>query len=464
MDGSQHADDTTAEGAGATSANPAGSPPSEPVRRSGPLGWALVAVAGWAAALWFVRQRVLDITAAEGHEALRLGAAPLVGREDAAWGLRVLVPLLVGGALVVVLARLLPKLRWGALLLVVVLASVAWVVALNSTRPDGLVAPMERSDEYLADVPAIDSPRDFLTTYPERIDEYSVHVRSHPPGFVLLLWGMDQVGLGGGGWAATLVVGAGALGLAAVLVGVREVAGEHVARRAAPFLVLAPAALWIGSTADALYAAVGAAGVALVLVASGRGGADAPADRRRSWALALAGGLVLGICLTFSYGLWLLGFVALPTLWRRRRWDLVPVAAVGALVIVGAFWLAGFDYWAAFDATRVEVEESVQSTRPFGLFIVLNLVVLGIAVGPAVVAGLARLRDRATWLLVGGALLAVAAADLSGLSKGEVERIWLPFTVWILAAGSSHVPPARSWLALQVAFAVLVQTVARTGW
>ena len=43
------------------------------------------------------------------------------------------------------------------------------------------------------------------------------------------------------------------------------------------------------------------------------------------------------------------------------------------------------------DVTKVEVEESVQATRPYGLFLVLNLVVLGIACGPAVVAGVAGL-------------------------------------------------------------------------
>jgi hypothetical protein len=65
---------------------------------------------------------------------------------------------------------------------------------------------------------------------------------------------------------------------------------------------------------------------------------------------------------------------------------------------------------------------------------------------------------------VSGALLAVAIADASGLSKGEVERIWLPFTVWIIVAGSAHRPPARAWLAVQVVFALTVQTLIRTGW
>jgi hypothetical protein len=412
----------------------------------------------WALAVLACRVIAESIMRRDGFAALRLGAAPLVGRQEAAVGVRLAVPVVVGATLVMVLPRFAVRLRWRPLLLVVVLAAVSWVAAVNFTRPDGLTRPLERpGDEYLVDVPSIDSPRDFLTTYPDRIDDYSVHTRSHPPGFVLLLWGLDALGFGGAGWAAALVVGAGASGLAAVLIGVREVAGEQVARSAAPFLVLAPAALWIGSTADALYAAVGAAGLALVLVASGRPGAAGRGT-------ALAGGVALGACLLFSYGLWLLGLVAIPTIARRRRWDLVPIAVAGALSVVTLFWLAGFDYLAGFAATRREVAESVQSTRPLALFVVLNLAVLGIACGPAVLAGLARLRDRATWSIVGGALLAVAIADASGLSKGEVERIWLPFTVWMIVAGSAHRPPARAWLVVQVVFALTIQTLVRTGW
>ncbi len=233
----------------------------------------VLAVGLWAAAVLVCRIVAETIMAREGFASLRLGAAPLVGRQDAAFGLRFVLAVVVGGILVWLLPVLAARLSWRRLLAVVVLATIGWVVAVNLTRDGGLTRPLERpGDEYLVDVPAIDSPRDFLVTYPERIDDYAVHTRSHPPGFILVLLGLDRLGLGGAAAAAALVVGAGAAGLAAVLIGVREVAGEVVARRAAPFLVLAPAALWIGSTADALYAAVGAAGLALLLVGSGRPG------------------------------------------------------------------------------------------------------------------------------------------------------------------------------------------------
>ncbi|MFG1656265.1 hypothetical protein ACGFIY_07050 [Micromonospora chersina] len=62
-----------------------------------------------------------------------------------------------------------------------------------------------------------------------------------------------------------------------------------------------------------------------------------------------------------------------------------------------------------------------------------------------------------TVLLPAAAALAVAAADLSGMSKAEVERIWLPFVVWLLVAAAHLPPPARRWwLAAQALTALAV--------
>jgi len=81
--------------------------------------------------------------------------------------------------------------------------------------------------------------------------------------------------------------------------------------------------------------------------------------------------------------------------------------------------------------------------------------------------GLVRLRDRASWLLVGGALAAVTAATLSGYSKGEVERIWLPFAVWLLVACGALAgtrTSTRTWLAVQAAYTIVLTTALRTPW
>ena len=51
------------------------------------------------------------------------------------------------------------------------------------------------------------------------------------------------------------------------------------------------------------------------------------------------------------------------------------------------------------------------------------------------------------------------------LSKAEVERIWLPFTIWLTAAPA--LLPVRShrlWLALNAAGALAINTVIFTNW
>ena len=78
-----------------------------------------------------------------------------------------------------------------------------------------------------------------------------------------------------------------------------------------------------------------------------------------------------------------------------------------------------------------------------------NPAALACAIGPATAAGLASLRrhrDGALLLLVGGAAIGVLAGDVSQLSRGEVERIWLPFVPWlaVAAAASTEACVARS--------------------
>ncbi|NEA28064.1 hypothetical protein G3I70_37030, partial [Actinomadura bangladeshensis] len=47
---------------------------------------------------------------------------------------------------------------------------------------------------------------------------------------------------------------------------------------------------------------------------------------------------------------------------------------------------------------------------------------------------------------------------------GEVERIWVPFAAWAVAAAALHRPPARGWLAAQAATALAVQALVLSPW
>jgi hypothetical protein len=64
---------------------------------------------------------------------------------------------------------------------------------------------------------------------------------------------------------------------------------------------------------------------------------------------------------------------------------------------------------------------------------------------------------------VHAALLALLIADLSGMSKAETERIWLPFVLWLLPAGALLTRP-RAWLTAQALLALLLNHLLRTGW
>jgi hypothetical protein len=66
-------------------------------------------------------------------------------------------------------------------------------------------------------------------------------------------------------------------------------------------------------------------------------------------------------------------------------------------------------------------------------------------------------------LLVAAAFTALLIADLSGMSKAETERIWLPFVMWLPAA-CAFLPRPRTWLAAQAVIALLLNHLLLTGW
>ena len=362
---------------------------------------------------------------------IHVGAPPLVGSYDLRVGPLALPALAVAVFGVAAGPRLARRLHFGALLAAAWVGAAAWALALAVTDgASAITRPLETRYEYLTAVPRVgENPGTFLQGFVDQLPTYATHVRGHPPGLVLVLWALDRVGLGGATVAAALVIGAGALVAPAALVALRALSGEAAARSAAPFLVLLPGAVWMATSADALFAGVLACAVAALALAAGRRDGVGRA-------LALGAGLTFGVALAMSYGAVPFGVIPLAIcLWRR---DLVSLAltGLGVLLVLGALAAAGFWWWDGLQATRDLAAAGVQGRRAYLPFLLISLAAFALAVGPAAAAGLARLRTHATWVLCGGALVAVLLADLSGLSRGETERIWLPFAPWIvLAAG-----------------------------
>jgi hypothetical protein len=401
------------------------------------------------------------------------GGWVLRGQFDVIWTPRVWRPVLVGLAGVLLGPTLASRVPWRLLLPGSALAAAGWAVALARTSgPDRLRAPLETVYEYPHDVPRVGSLGAFLSGYLDSVpadsaDPWTTHVAGHPPGALLSFVLLDRLGLSGLGWAAAACIAGGALAVPAVLVAVRAVAGEGPARSAAPFLVLAPVALWVATSADALFAGVAAWGVALLATAAAR------APGRGADVRALAGGLLLGVALFLSFGLTALGLVALVVVLVHRDrlgWPgvarVLGVAALGVLLVVAAFAVGGYwwlDGLAAAD-DRVRSGPSY-ADRPLTFFLVANLAAAALALGPAAVAGLASLRRHRLALLPLAALVGILVSDLTGLVRGETERIWLPFYVWVLVA-TAFLPrwQRHFWLLLSAVLAIGIEVVVRTEW
>jgi hypothetical protein len=466
------------------------------------------------------------------HAHARLLVGPLL--PAAAFGL-------AGVAVLPAAAR---RLRWRPLLAVGWLGSMIWTVTLAA--PDGLARPLTARTEYLAGLPAIgDHPLRWLRGFSSAMQAYPTHVKGHPPLPTLTLWAIQWAGLRGPGWAAALVIGAGTSATVAVALTVRALAGEGTARRAIPFLVLAPTALWVATSVDAFFLGVGAWAVTLVTLAAAgtrtrpaAAGAHGPAAdaepgspaeasttgrsaRTRSsgppfmrpLGAAYAGGLLLGCLPYLSYGL--LSFFALPlavlVLTRPPRPVLAAVAA-GCLVVPLGFTFAGFSWWDGVLGTHAAWAAGLGSRgRPYAYFLLGDLAVLALLAGPATARALpyalapavARIRalaaargtappwlrpasgssggghrlasprtgglprtpgaERLAWPVM-AALAGMVALDLSGVTRGEVERIWIPYAVWVIAANAVHRRPARALLLAQAVTALVIEALVRSPW
>jgi methylthioxylose transferase len=450
-------------------ADPVG-PGRRPGRATGEARAARVGVAAWAVVV-VVALAWGTVAVADAGVAIR--AAPVMGHWRGHGGPAVAVAVLVGAVLVAAGPALAARAPWRVVPWGAGVAAAGWATVLAAT--DGwhrVTEPLTTEHEYEPFAAGITDLGGFLAGFTDELQTFPVHVQGHPRGPVVLAWALDGVGLGGAGWLAALALAGWGVAVAAALVAARAVAGERAARRAAPTLALLPGAVWAGTSLDALFAGLTAATAALAVLAV----------TRRSARLAGVAGLAAGTALLFSYGL--VAPLAIPVLAgalliaRDRRpldekrgaarpGDLIARAAVGAATVVAVAAAAGFWWLDGLRATGAAYWGGIGGRRPAAyLTLVGNPAALALATGPAVAAGLAATlsRARAAWrpaLLPAVALAAVLVANLSQMSRGETERIWLPFVPWLALAAPGD---RRGWLAAQVALALVLQTTLDSPW
>jgi hypothetical protein len=375
----------------------------------------------------------------------------------------VLAPAVAIAVLAGVRAGVVERLGWRRLLGLSYVATLAWSLALAVVDGgNGLAYPVANGAEYLRDVPAVgDHPARFVHDFVANAPHYSVATRTHPPAPVLLLWALRKLGIARPSLLGLVVTAIGCVTVPAVAVAMRSLCGERAARRLLPVLVLAPYAVWVAVSMDGVTAALVAVFVALGVVAS---------EPRRSPWWAVGSGLVLGVAALFSYAVGLLAAMPLIVCFVRRRATTIALIGSGALVPVALARILGFVWPDGLTAAQADWSLRVGPHRSWLLWAVLDLVVLVVACGPHVVTATHRIRRTPGWPFVVGAGIGVVFAVGSGLSRGEVERSWLPFFPWLLVpvtGTDDEGEPARPsllLLALGAAAAVVIESVLRSAW
>jgi hypothetical protein len=403
---------------------------------------------------------------------LRVGWPPLLATWEPHVGPGTPAAITVAAAVVAYGPALADRLPWRPLLLATWGTALAWTwsLALVDGWYRGIAEQLTTRYEYLRvidrfhDIPA--TLRDFTHHIVGGAPgSWPAHVAGHPPGATVTFVLLDRIGLGGGGWAGAFVITVGTTATIAVLFAVRTLADEKLARRAAPFLVLAPAAVWVGTSADGYFAAVAAWAVAFLALA-------VTGHRPRS--TGFVSGLLFGLTAYLSYGLTLFAVIgAAVLLLGSRRTRPLPFLLAGLAVVPAVFTALGFDWWEAYHLLVTRYYQGAGGVRPYSYWVWANLACTVFIVGPATAAGLRRTGttlagrtpapDFRLGVLVAAALLALLVADVSGMSKAETERIWLPFAMWLLPSCAFLTGP-RGWLAAQGVLALLVNHLLLTGW
>jgi hypothetical protein len=402
--------------------------------------------------------------------------APIFGWWNAHVGWGTVPALLIAAAVVRWGPNIAATLRWRSLVGLTWATSFGWAFSLAMVDgwERGFAGRLAARHEYLRQVPTITDIPVAVRTFAGRIldfqpDSWITHVSGHPPGALLSFVWLDRIGLGGGAWAAWFCVLVGSSAAAAIIIAIRAVADEATARLAAPFVAVAPTAIWIAVSADGYFAGVAAWGIALLALA-------VHGSSRWSIPAAAGAGLLLGWGIFLNYGLGLIAVPAVAVLltapgWRAALRALVP-AVVAALAVVAVFYTAGFWWFDGYLLVQERYWQGIANDRPFQYWVWANLASTVCAIGLGGVAGLGRVFDiqalrrrSGLHVLLTGAFLSIVLADLSMLSKAETERIWLPFTVWLTAAAA--LLPARShrwWLALNVIGALVINHLILTNW
>jgi hypothetical protein len=352
--------------------------------------------------------------------------------------------------------------------------------------------------DYIHDVPLIGSdPLGFLGRYVELSPTLAWHNSNHPPGSVLLLWGVEQV-LGPGAvpasWVAILL--SSLVVVAACWLGLR-LGGRHLALLAGALVAVMPGhQVYSVTSMDGVFNSLLALAAVAFFLALEPGA--------RPWRGLLAG-VLLALGLFFTYATTQLFFfgvvVCLLALQRGQPLGHVlrqGMLAVGVLLLLYGLLAAttGFNIIEAVlqaKANNARLLSDPTETNPglmglpsvshYTYYLPVNLVPFlwylapwGLAaLTPRLAAGVQNWRQPTSWHVLALALVGlVLGMWLSGLFVREVERIWgftyplaavlMAVHIWQGEAPRERLWRAGLWLTLFFAQAATMRMLLNTYW
>jgi hypothetical protein len=441
------------------SEHPADQDPIAHSEHTDALGWALIAAGG------------LALSALAVHLDARLGtaSAPFLGRYEVRIGPGSVLAPTVAAVVIFLAARgKFTRSGWPAIQFFAYVAALAWTLALALVDGlSGLTEALGSPEEYLGDVQQVgDSPFAYISTFTAQATNHSFAARGHPPGPVLLLWLLDRAGVTDHVTLGFLITALATLTVPLVLSTVKDSCGESAARAFLPVVVLAPYAVWIAVSMDAVIALLGAAAAVACLRASRR--------QVRGWQSlfgALLAGALIGVAALFSYAAPWLGLSVVCVYFARRRPFLIVATGVGALLPVLGARLLGFGWAEGLLVAEADYSTRIEPYRSVLWWSAISVVALFLAAGPPLVASARKVRNTPAWPFVVGAGAAVLFTIVAGLARGGVEHAWLPFFPWltVAAVAPEHqagppVPSPILLVALGAAVAIAVQATVATPW
>jgi hypothetical protein len=355
-----------------------------------------------------------------------------------------------------------PPLTAVALFLLALLLGLSLNVARDGTRgwwevfATGHNGSIEGPYEYLPGLPVLAHGIPyFLGHFSADFPYLPLHAEGNPPGPLIAL---HLLGIRTAGAMAALCIGVGALTAPLAYDLGRLLGGEQRGRIAGVLTAFAPSMLLFGVTsADYAFAGLGMV-VACLLV------------RRATWAL-IAGGCAAALATFFSWLLFAIPAWAALVVLQRDGWRAAArvcvAAGAGVIVFNAALAVAfGYDPFSALSATSAKYASLATSgTRTYAYYLFGAPTAWAVMLGlPIMWFGLRALgrRDRAAVAVAA----VIVVASLLGFTRGETERIWLPFVplACVAAAALVAAPPLRPGRTILAIQALAVEVLFFTVW